>query len=75
MKVYVAIYEHRYGQDVRVFDNIDKVEAWKSEIANEYFEHEFKGLVEKPDNLQEVTEIYWDGVEDEWFTVEICEVE
>jgi hypothetical protein len=75
MKVYTAIYEHRYGQNVRVFDNIDKVEAWRSEIANDLFEEEFRGLVEKPDNLQEVTDIYWEGVEDEWFTVEICDVE
>jgi hypothetical protein len=75
MKVYVAVYEFRHGNEIRVFDNIDKLEAWKSEIANEYFEEEFQGLVEKPDNIQEVTEIYWDGVEDEWFTVEICEVE
>jgi hypothetical protein len=75
MTVYVAIYEHRHGQNVRVFQNVDDVEKWRQEIADEYFVQEFKNRIEKPDNIQEVTDVYWDSVEDEWFTVEICDVE
>lgn len=74
MKVYVGIYEHRYGTDVRVFDSYDKVEAWRQSIADEYFEGEFRG-VEKSETINEVTDYYWDNIENEWFNIEITEVE
>lgn len=74
MKVYVGIYEHRHGNEVRVFDSYDKVEAWRQFIAEEYFEGEFRG-VEKPETINEVTDYYWDNIENEWFNIEITEVE
>jgi hypothetical protein len=74
MKVYVGIYEHRYGTDVRVFDHIDKVEGWRQSIAEEYFFNEFRG-VEKPQTLEETTDYYWNNIENEWFNVENTEVE
>lgn len=32
MPVVVAVYEHRHGTDVRVFDSLAKADAWKREI-------------------------------------------
>ena len=35
MKVFVAIYEHRHGTDINVFDSEAKALAWRVEIARD----------------------------------------
>ena len=39
MKVFVAIYEHRHGSDVRVFDTFAKAQAWKDELGAECWDN------------------------------------
>lgn len=36
-KVFVAVYEHRHGADVRVFATFASAQAWKDEIGAEYW--------------------------------------
>ena len=69
MKVWVAIYEHPHGQDIRVFDDIQKAEAWRREIAEEYWDTLDLG------NLLFDADVYWDNVGDEWFNYDEYEVE
>lgn len=39
--VHVAIYEHPYGDDVRVFHDKDDAWNWRTRIAQEWWSHEF----------------------------------
>lgn len=66
MNVIVAIYEHRYGTNIRVFDTMEKAEAWKEEIARENWD-------ESDGEFDEIA--YWASAWDEWFTCEEVEVE
>ena len=69
MKVWVAIYEHEYGHDINVFDSPQKAEAWREEIAREYWDDlDLGGLLFDVD-------VYWDNVQDEWFNYNEYEVE
>ena len=69
MKVWVAIYEHRHGHDIRTFDDAQKAEAWREEIAREYWDDlDLGGLLFDVD-------VYWDNVQDEWFNYNEYEVE
>lgn len=36
-KVFVAVYEHRHGADVRVFATFAGAQAWKDEIGAAYW--------------------------------------
>lgn len=75
--VYVAIYGHEYGEDVRVFDDITKARAWRDKIAEEWWDHEF------PDEsrpAEDIGEAYFDKHGDfldkeEWFHIEEAIVE
>lgn len=69
MKVWVAIYEHRYGHDIRTFDDAQKAEAWREEIAEDYWSN-----LDRGDLLFDV-DVYWVIVEDEWFSYNEYEVE
>jgi hypothetical protein len=45
----IAIYNHEYGNDVRVFSSIESALNWRNEIANDYWnEHYYNDI--KPDN-------------------------
>ena len=73
MKVIVALYEHRHGTDVVVFDSEEKAEAWRAEIAEQYWDHcEFEN-----DPAFNV-DLYWDEMNEagrEWFSYEWYEVQ
>lgn len=40
MKVFVAVYEHEYGSDVRVFGKQEDAYKWKDQIAYEWWDAE-----------------------------------
>lgn len=69
MKVWVAIYEHCYGYDIRVFDDAQKAEAWREQIARYHWSDLGLG------DLLFDAEVYWDNVQDEWFNYNEYEVE
>ena len=73
MKVFVAIYEHRHGSDVRVFVAEEKAQAWKDEIGDDYWEIELDEP--KPDGP--CGDEYFDlaGEGGEYFNIEELEVE
>ena len=35
-KVFVAVYEHRHGEDLRAFTSESKALAWKTQLAVEW---------------------------------------
>ena len=37
MRVYVATYHHKYGEDTRIFKTEEGAEAWKNAIGAEYW--------------------------------------
>ena len=41
MTVWVAIYSHEYGSDVRVFDNEQACRDWRDRIATNWWDDEF----------------------------------
>ena len=69
MKVWIAIHEHKYGNDVRVFDAFHKVEQWRAEIAQENWEELDLGT------LMFDVDVFWDNIEEQWFWYREQEVE
>jgi hypothetical protein len=76
MKVIVAIWDHRHGQDIRVFDSEDGAKRWQREIAEEWWEKEL-GNEPKPEDPQEMADAYFELMEgrDEFFSYGPYEVE
>ena len=67
--VCVAIYEHRHGIDVRVFDAFAKAQAWKDELGAEYWTR----ASDDPQPEDACGDEYFDIAYGEYFT--ICELE
>lgn len=72
--VYVAVYEHRHGTDIRVFRDEADAWSWKRTIALDWYDREIQG-VDKPDTDEGVEADYWDLINDEFFNVESCRIE
>jgi len=62
MKVYVTVYEHRHGTDVLVFDSRAKAEAWRTEIAIQWWENEFSGEPKPGDDT--IADVYFERMAD-----------
>ena len=72
MKVYVAIYEHKHGRDVRVFATDALAEAWRQEIASYWWDKEMDSAP-RPDDPHELANEYFDTIE-EFFGIEETEL-
>lgn len=76
MKVFVAIYSHEYGEDVRVFSSQKSAEAWKDEIGEVFFSKEFPS---DPKPTEAIGEVYFDmqlnSGGDQWFSVTEADIE
>lgn len=70
-KVFVAVYEHRHGTDVRVFKEWKSAQAWKDEIGAD----EWSCVSDDPQPEDNCGDEYFDLVTGEWFNIEECEVE
>jgi hypothetical protein len=76
MKVYVAIYSHEYGEDVRVFQSLKSAEAWKDEIGGVFFSKEFPSDPRPDDNIGEVYfDLHMERGRNEWFSVTEADIE
>jgi hypothetical protein len=78
MKVFVAHYEHRHGDDIRVFATEEAAEKWRQAVADEWWEHEMEG--DPPSNPEELADEYFDRMgerysDSEYFSVYEREVE
>lgn len=76
MNVYVATYQHKHGQDMRVFASAAMAEAWREEIAREYWAECNTDAM--PANAAKAADEYFDRrnqLGDEWFEVEEIKVE
>lgn len=74
MKVVVATYEHKHGTDIAVFDSLEKAEAWREDIAREYWD-DFIDHEGRPEEVD--ADWYWDTCNDygcEWFDYDWYEV-
>lgn len=58
MRIFVALYEHRHGTDIRAFTTRVQAWNWKDEIAEEWWDHEF------PDEDRPA-----EGIGDEYFSM------
>ncbi len=79
MTVHVAIWEHEYGDTVRVFAREGDAEKWRQEIADEWWEKEMDKR-EKPKDPKEAADDYFRAVgerldRNEYFAVHTTEVE
>lgn len=67
MKIYIAVYSHPHGEDLRAFSTKAEVDEWRAEIAKEFWETGIPSTIEKPTDPQEMVDTYWEMVNDEWF--------
>ena len=73
--VFVSVYEHKHGNDIRVFTSESAAYAWQVNIAKEYWEDACRGEP-KPESSAEIAEAYFGAVEEfEWFSVQRMELE
>lgn len=79
MNIYVAIYSHEYGNDVRAFRNSEGADKWRIEIARDYWTDAFPDD-EPPANDETMAQQYWNLMNDnygknEYFEINVCNVE
>ena len=73
--VYLAKYEHKHGEDSRIFATEEGAERWRREIASSYWSSCFRD-VESPDDPKERADLYFANMEErEWFNVEKVDFE
>jgi hypothetical protein len=72
--IHVAIYEHRYGNDVRAFRDEGDAWKWRTRIAQEWWSNEFD---DTPPPYDTIGADYFDRMSerDEYFSVVPCEIE
>lgn len=57
MNVYVTVYEHKYGIEVRIFTTEQLAKAYRDDIAAEWWDDEFPDE-DRP--LTDIGEVYFD---------------
>jgi hypothetical protein len=62
--VTVAIWDHKYGVDVRVFLEPATAYAWRTQIAEEWWDEEFPD--EERPSEDEIGEVYFDKMCNGW---------
>ena len=73
-KIFVAIYEHRHGSDVCAFATEAAALAWRRQIADQWWTKEF-GDKPRPPQEEDLGEVYFEKIDDEFFAVHPTEVE
>jgi hypothetical protein len=77
-KVFIGMYDNRYGTDIKVSRNRETLEAWRKQIALDEFDEMFPDFDADSDFDEELdgplTELhkvayYWAEVEGESFTI------
>ncbi|MGB3833957.1 MAG: hypothetical protein WA975_19080 [Mesorhizobium sp.] len=73
-RVFVAIYEHPHGTDVRVFTDGDRAMHWRTGLAKEWWSNAFDDDP-PPDDV--IGEEYFERMleRDEFFSMQECDVE
>lgn len=71
-QVVVGVWDHKYGTDVRAFHTEERALAWRTEIADTWWEHEFQ--IERPAE-GDLGQAYFDEIETESFSVHRVPVE
>lgn len=70
-RVVAAVYEHKYGMDVRVFRTVEQAYAWRTSIAEAWWDMEFPDD-DRPEP-EDIGEAYFDGMHNthhpEFFTL------
>ena len=61
MRIFVVVWEHRYGQDVCAFTSLESAREHRRKIAEEWFDVECDHL-DKPEDRDELTDLYFDTV-------------
>jgi len=74
MKVYIAIYDHKHGRDVRAFANDALAEAWRQEIAAAWWDQEMDSAP-RPDDPHDMANEYFDTMADRFGGEEFFDIE
>lgn len=77
MQVYVAVFSHKYGEDVSVYRTSKGADSWRIQLADDYWFDAF-GDDARPDDKEKMAQMYWDYMRDrgeEWFSITQCELE
>ena len=73
--VFVAIYEHRYGTDMNVFATEAGAQAWKDELAREYWSDYCEGDPPSEGAGDAYFEAATRGVDGEFFSIDECPIQ
>ena len=73
MKVYVVVWDHRYGQDVWAFASRESAQEERRKIAEERFDVECDHL-EKPEDRDEITDLYFETMGMDAVHFESCSI-
>lgn len=61
MRIFVVVWEHRYGQDVWAFTSLESAKEQRRKIAEEWFDKECDHL-DKPEDRDDLTDLYFETV-------------
>jgi len=74
MKVWVVVYDNKYGADCMAFDSLEKARAQRVHIANSYWDKDMPSEAVKPEDAEIMADAYFDYVRDFLGeTLSICE--
>lgn len=72
MKIFVALYEHKFGSDTTAHQTMAGAQARKDAIGDEWWDTEFPGVT-RP--VTAIGDAYFDRIDGEFFNIEECEVQ
>lgn len=73
-RVYVLLIKHKHGTDLTVFRRDDAAYKALEEYCRTWWDHEFSDDTEMPENGDQLVRDYFAHVEDEDWSVDMCEV-
>lgn len=73
MRVHVAIFSHKHGQDVSVFADAQGAEQARRDIAADWWDKEVKNREPKPKDEKELADRYY-AITGETYSVYDCNV-
>lgn len=74
MRVFIVVWENRYGQGVWAFTSLESAREQRRKIAEEWFDVECDHL-DKPEDRDELTDLYFDIAYHEWCHITECDLE
>jgi hypothetical protein len=74
MDVWVLVISTRQGEEIEVYASVEAAYGGLYDYVVEWWESEIDEAVSMPENEKEAIDLYFDEVETEWYTIQLCPI-